>query len=86
MNPGIFDPKKQALANLITMRTEQAYKLFDIQIEELVKWGKRAHKHDFFELCSNPSPSSHSPGPFVGTLRCAEPVALGIELLNENSI
>ena len=50
MNPGIFDLKKQALANLITMRTEQAHKLFDIQIEELVKWGKRAHKHDFFEI------------------------------------
>ncbi|PXY02321.1 AraC family transcriptional regulator [Marinifilum breve] len=32
------------------MHTERANKLFEIHIEELSTWGKRPHKHNFFEI------------------------------------
>lgn len=32
------------------MLTESAYKVFEIEIEELSSWGKRPHKHTFFEI------------------------------------
>ncbi|MEM7792066.1 MAG: AraC family transcriptional regulator [Verrucomicrobiota bacterium] len=32
------------------MQTESADSIFDIQIEELSTWGKRPHKHNFFEI------------------------------------
>ena len=32
------------------MFTERTNKLFEIQIEEMSSWGKRPHKHNFFEI------------------------------------
>jgi AraC-like DNA-binding protein/mannose-6-phosphate isomerase-like protein (cupin superfamily) len=32
------------------MITESANKIFEIEIEELSSWGKRPHKHNFFEI------------------------------------
>lgn len=32
------------------MTTESLHKLFEIHIEELSSWGKRPHKHNFFEI------------------------------------
>ncbi|MGE9295477.1 MAG: AraC family transcriptional regulator [Puniceicoccales bacterium] len=32
------------------MHTESAQKVFEIHIEEITQWGKRPHKHNFFEI------------------------------------
>lgn len=37
-------------SNIHTMVTESTQKLFEIHIEELLSWEKRAHTHNFFEI------------------------------------
>ena len=49
-NPSLLCLRTEYSCDLNTMEVETAKRTFELDVEEISTWGKRAHRHNFFEI------------------------------------